>query len=279
MEKMKFGADDVLFADLDRTLIKSDNLSSLVYGLLRGRFRDDKKRAEKIDRISQEELANKGNSYEYLRLLMEKADDSDVAIDIEPKKLAADLIAQHKDAEGFFGNVLCEGAVDLLKSVKETNARVVLMTAGDKTTQRFKVELVIAIMKQLEIHIDGWIITKEGQSSKAQVVDSLFGSVPSEPDRFVMSRLRLEAREEVIDCDVSQLEGESFDRATIIDDKQKHGELPPESRLGEVSIIDGFGVSANGKLRTVLMVANGVELDAEERLSLPDLRALIEQQY
>lgn len=277
-EKIVFSKGDVLFSDLDRTLIHTDKISGYAYRMLASQ---QPHMNGVIEETMGEEPLHRGKAYEYLRILQERG------VEIDPVQLARDIVADHTvnsviDPE-FVASILNEGALELLKKVHELGAKNVLVTAGDELTQLFKITLVSEIVEKAEVKIDGWIMMAEGSTAKAAIVDTMFDE-PSGQFKFDRDKL-LELRGGgdnalIHDCFFDpQLLTAEHTRVTIFDDKLKHLLLPPGARVGQVQdditrtpIVE----TSSGRMRLIHAVATGMPGDEQPRLAPAELLELVQ---
>lgn len=261
---IEFGPDDVFISDLDRTLIKSDNLTGFVYDALRA-SQPDKKAS--IDVVAANELDNKSKAYEYLRLLTEQG------VRIDPEELAEQIVSAHTNDSGeideaFINQVMTQGAIKLLETVRDTGCQILLMTAGDELTQRFKLAVVQKIAEQCGIGIDGWIIVAEGKYPKADMVLDCFDDATG---RYSFDAERLESNPHVRSFMLaaslsSDRRVAPIRRALVFDDKLFHltphisetsdPEDTTSSKADDTMILR---TKKQGALRLVHSVAAGME--------------------
>ena len=249
-EKHEYGADDVVILDLDRTSLQSDNLSGYVYQIVR---REHPGQVDVINKIAAEEEAQKGNAYEYLRLLEKHG------ISVDPDRLARQVMDEHRDEHGallpeFVAAVLVDGADEYVRKVTECGATIVLHTAGDSLTQLFKIRLMQALLRELaEVEVESYIITDESGVSKTVQLEKLYDS---DAQKFQFSDTLAAQTPEIRKHHFSeQLKTRLFARLTLLDDKTKHH----EGNLGLLSI------------RHALVVASGMPDDGELRLTITSL--------
>ena len=277
---------DVVFLDLDRTTIQSDNLSKFAYNQLRNQY--DPKNASnqdeydenldilaKIHEIQDKERDNKGNAYEYLKLL------HDAGAEFDPVQLAKQVVDSNRDEyfrvrPEFIKTILNDGATELIHLIQQKGGDVVFMTAGDELTQRFKIEIVQQLLAEIEIEVAGWIITQEKKVSKTTIIDSLYDV---DAERYVFEEALLGQNQKVIASSFSpRLKDADFDRATLLDDKLKHlsGAREIAKSLDIVWQEQGRALRQTRHYRTILMYAAGRKSDGLPRATIPDVIDAIE---
>lgn len=206
---------ELVVLDIDRTLINTTNLSDMIIQPIAAVLQlSDTQIAMMLAAISERE----GKVFDYLKWLPKAMElDSHQLKLLDDADALTHAILQFYAADGvlavqFIEKILIPGAPELLKAVKESGSKVLLLTAGGKVLQSIKVALVQAMTRQVtgDVGVTDAIIIST-HVAKAELINTCFTA-----DGFSIDLLCDEA---LVSTITNPHDYAHIEHVTIVDDK------------------------------------------------------------
>lgn len=207
---------ELIVLDIDRTILNTTNFSAAMVAPLKEELNLSAPQLERMQEIIQR---HEGQVFNYLTWLADEADlnPQQLSLLADADRLSQAILGSYTDdneelSAAFIKRVLVPGVPELVRAIEQTDAQLLLLTAGGTVLQSIKVVLMQRVAQQLALTSqppDAVIVP--AATAKAELIETSFTG-----DNFSLEPLRQQATVFAIaDPDVYS----SVTHATIIDDK------------------------------------------------------------